>query len=63
MSNEQPRHTALTKLTAVLLVYQHSLTVKDVSAGYGISRATWYEWEKQLKDAIQPVWGGLARHS
>jgi transposase-like protein len=49
-------------LTAVLLVYQHSLTVSEVSAGYGISRATWYTWERQLKDAIQPIWGGLAHH-
>jgi transposase-like protein len=63
MQPAQRKHTALSKLTAVLLVYQHSLTVSEVSAGFGISRSTWYEWEKQLKDAIQPVWGGLSRHN
>ena len=63
MSTKQFRHTARDRINAVMLVYNNILTVSEVCDKYVMSRPTWYEWEKQLKDAIQPVWGGLARKS
>jgi transposase-like protein len=61
MSDERTNHTAREKLKAVNAVYNSPLTVTQVCEMMGISRVTWYEWEKQLKAAIQPIWGGLSR--
>ena len=61
MSPEKTNHTAREKLTAVALVYNNVLTISEVCEHMDISRPTWYTWERQLKKAIQPVWGGLAR--
>ena len=61
MSPEGTNYTAREKLTAVMWVYNKSLTVSEVCDELDISRPTWYSWEKQLKSAIQPIWGGLAR--
>ena len=63
MCGNRSGFTALEKLRAVYLVYQRLLTVSEVCDEYAVSRRTWYNWEIQLKAAIQPNWGGLARKS
>ena len=61
MSTERTDHNAREKLTAVLLVYEYGYSVAEIAEAYGISRRAWYDWEHQLKTAIQPLWGGLAK--
>lgn len=61
MSDERTGHSARDKLVAVILVYENYSTVSQVCDQISISRTTWYEWEKQLKAAVQPIWGGLAK--
>ena len=63
MSPRENHYTAREKLSAVMWVYNDNLTVSEVCEHMAISRQTWYTWEKQLKDAMQPLWGGLARSS
>lgn len=62
MSSEHKDHTAREKLNAVLLVYEYGYSVAEICLAFGVSRQTWYNWAHQLKTAIQPLWGGLAKN-
>ena len=62
MCSERKHVTARDKLNAILRVYQHGESVAHVCRDLNISRVTFYDWLNQLKTAIQPIWGGLAKN-
>ncbi len=64
-STPSPRREFLAreKLTAVALVHCFGESVSEVCLRFGISRTTWYRWQRELKAMIQPCWGGLGHLS
>jgi|GEM_PF-4785350 len=59
--SRQKTFTCNEKIRAVALVYCFGHNVTTICRQVGISRTTFYRWEKQLKASIQPVWGGLGK--
>lgn len=61
MPGNQNDYNAREKLMAIIMVYEYGFTVAETCFAFNISRRTWYNWEHQLKAAIQPMWGGLGK--
>lgn len=49
------------KLSAVIRVYVMDEKVAVVCRDFNISRQTWYRWEKEFREAIGRIWGGLKK--
>lgn len=47
------------KLSAVIRVYVMDEKAAVVCRDLHISRQTWYRWEKEFREAIGRIWGGL----
>ena len=60
--NQAHHFNASDKLEAIALVYFSRYSISQSCDMYKISRTTWYRWERELKRAVQPVWGAFTRN-